>query len=602
MLKTVRHAAKSGFSYILVAGLIVIFAFFFGVPANSCGSSPNAAFSMATVDGKNVDSNDINIIYNPLYSSNTTPEAEQLERQRALSLKAYLMIELLAKKAKEAGLRVSDEEFASYMLDPLRNPEFLSSYGNTGAWDAAYYERYVQNFLLVSMTKYEAFKRNELLARKYINMIEMQINILPQEVEQLEALRNNKVNLEFVSFNTNLLADYVEIDDAKIAAFTQSDAEEIKSYYDNNIADYSTPEQMEIRRIYLEVGLKDADGNDEKARLAAAKKRIDAGEDFAAVAGSINDALKDEQGLMPMTATENMNQDIVKALKDAKVGDVVDVTTETALMLVKLVDKKDAKTTPLADVEKEIATKLLQEKEVNTLADSLAKEFLAKAKETGSLSGALEALNPTETVDEDASGEEAPKSVWAAVSVQETGEFSLEGQDMSNIFGGQLPPGISLGRSAWDRIPKIGQSRALAVDAFSKMDPKSPLADKVYEADGNKVVVSLKSKTTAQDAKAEGEDAPKASDMTEELIAQKSQDMLGQWQRLFQRRTQFGSSLTLDYGPWLEGQFKEAVKSGEIKLKSKTGGLAVTMIDPNTVTINPGDGAPIELNATEVKN
>src|SRR5690554_8006278 len=110
---------------------------------------------------------------------------------------------------------------------------------------------------------------------------------------------------------------------------------------------------------------------------------------------------------------------------------------------------------------------------------------------------------------------------------------------MSSLFGGQLPPGIALGRSAWDNIPKIGQSRALAVDAFSKFDLKSPVADKVYSADDSKVVVSLKSKTTPEEAKSEEtEEATTAqvgSDpLVEELLAQKTQDLLGQWQRLFQ--------------------------------------------------------------------
>lgn len=611
MLKTVRHAAKSGFSYILVAGLIVIFAFFFGVPANSCGSSPNAAFNMASVDGNNVNSQDINVIYNQLYSSNTTPDPEELERQRALSLKAYLMIELLAKKAHDAGFRVNDEEFTEYMTDPLRNPEFLSAYGRTGAWDAGYYERYVQNFLLVSLPSYESFKKNELLARKYINMIEMQVNILPQQIDQLEALRNTKINLEYVSFNPTSVEDAIQLSDAQVSAFLSSNAEDVKNYYDTHLGEYSEPEQMEVRRIYLEVGNEDADGNDAEARLAAAKKRVDAGEDFAVVAGSINDALKDAQGLMDMTATENMNQDIVNALDGAKVGDVREVTTDSALMLVKLEAKKDAVKTPLADVQRDIATDLLKDKKVNTMTDKLANELLAKAQTTGSLSSALAALSPADSGDtaedqntDDPADEtaEAPTSIWSALSVQETGDFTLEGQDMSNMFGGQLPPGVSLGRSAWDKIPKIGQSRKLAVDAFSKLTTEKPLGDKVYTAGKNKVVVSLKSKATtpAEDAKKDTDDTAGSDDaseaasstdrdkLVEELVGKKTQDLLGQWQRLFQRRTQFGASLTLDYGPWLEGQFKEAVDSGVIELKPKTGGLAVTMIDPNTVTVNPG--------------
>jgi peptidyl-prolyl cis-trans isomerase D len=619
MLKSVRHAAKSGFSYILVAGLIVIFAFFFGIPANSCGSSPNAAFVMASIDGETVDSKDINVIYNQLYSSNTAPDPAQLQRQQALSLKAYLMIELLAHKAREAGLRVSEEEFTAYMLDPLRNPEFLSAYGNTGAYNKEYYENYVQNFLLVSLPAYEDFKRDELLARKYINMVEMQVGVLPQEVEQLKKLRNTKINLAFVRFQPEALAEFVQVEDAEVAAFAAENADEIKEYYEANIDDYSAPAQMEVRRIYLELDGAGPDGKSAQERLAEAKARIDEGEDFASVAGSINDALKDQQGFMAMSPVENMNQQIVAALEGAEIGDVREVTTDSALMLVKLLDEKEATKTPLEEVELDIARTLLKEKKVSDLAEELAKQLQARAKETGSLSEALQALKPGTAAEGEAdeAATETPESVWSALTVEETGEFTLEGQDMSGMFGGQLPPGISLGRSAWDRIPKIGQSRALAVAAFSKFTEEQPVADEIYTVNDSKFVVSLKSKTTAanaeaaaEDAEVEGEGEEAAAEapedgagdanqqLVDELIAQKTQNLLGQWQRLFQRRTRFGSALTLDYGPWLEQLYDEAVASGLIELYPDTGGAAVTMIDPTTVRVEPalpGGEAPIEV-------
>lgn len=596
MLKSVRHATKSGLSYVMVAGLIVVFAFFFGVPADSCGSNPNSSVHMATVAGKSVATKDLNVIYNQLYGSSTTTNEAEVTQQRALSLKAYLLIELLAHQAREAGLRVDGDEFKSYMLDPLTNGEFLSSYGSRGGYDAEYYRNYVENFLLVSREKYERFKHDELLARKYVNMAEMQIGVLPQELTQLEELRNTSIDLEFARFSAESVADAAAVSEEEVAAYIEENQEAIQKEYEEREEEYSQKAEMEIRRIYLEKdSTDDAEGSAEE-RFAQAKERLDNGEEFADIAGEINDALKGQQGLMAMSPVENMDQNIVDALEGAEVGDVREVDTDSALMLVQLVDKVDASKTPLSEVEQDIARELLEEQKVNTLTQAMAEQLHAKAKELGSLSAALEALQ-----DEDAEAAEdspVPADAWALVSVESTGDFTLEGEDMSSMFGGQLPPGMALGRSPWDNIPKIGQSRSLTVDAFKKFSQDDPVAEKIYTVEDAKFVVSLKNKTTA-DAAAKSEDADEQTSeedakLTEELIAQKTQSLMGQWQRLFNRRTQFGPSLTMDYGPWLEQQYQDAIDSGLIKLNTRSGGEAVAMIDPANVTIN-ADEMPVDL-------
>ncbi len=271
MLEDVRRAAKSGFSYILVAGLIVIFAFFFGVPADSCGGgAPGARRHVASVAGNDVHTDDINVIYNRVYGTRERGDEAQIQRQQAQALKAYLMIELLAHKARDAGLRVSDEEFqefmanpathlssletTSYMQSPMNIPELRAAYGNNGSWDGTFYKRYVQNMLRVSLPDYEQFKREEMLARKYLNLMEMQIGVLPQEVEGLDKLRNTKLDLEFVKFDPSKLAEYTAVTDEQVADFVATNKDKVEKYYEENVDKYSAPEQLEVRRIYLEIG------------------------------------------------------------------------------------------------------------------------------------------------------------------------------------------------------------------------------------------------------------------------------------------------------------------------------------------------------------
>jgi hypothetical protein len=649
MLEEVRRAAQSGLSYIMIAGLIVIFAFFFGVPAGSCGtdsgsaSAPGSRRHVASVAGDDVHTNDLNPIYNRIFGTRDRGEEAQIQRQQAMALKSYLIIQMLAHKAREAGLRVSDQEFqefmanpathmtsgetASYLQAPMNVPEFRAAYGNNGTWDGDFYKRYVQNMLRVGLGDYEQFRRDEMLARKYLNLVDMQIGVLPQEVASLEKIRNTELNLEFAKFDPAKLADHVQITDQELAKFVASQQPKIQTYYEDNAADYSSPAQLEVRRIYLESSKEGPKGKSAQERFKLAQKRLDAGEDFAAVAGDINDALKGQQGLMKMTPVENMSQAIVTALEDAKVGDVREIKNDTELMLVKLVDKKKASKTPLADVQQEIARKLVQQQKADALIADLTTKLVEQTKTSGSLSEALTALTPADQADEEATEEaDAPaagepaadedsqpaqKSVWSAVTVGETGTFTLEGQDMSGMFGGQLPPGVSLGRAPWDRIPKIGQSRKIAVDAFTKLTQDKPLAEKPYSVKDSKVVVRLKSKKTGAPSQGGNSDATKKADAqdpsdtddaapasaTADMIAEIRQDkvnnLVGSWERLF-------AQPSLKYGPWLEKQYKQAVDSGLIKLKTNAGPI-VSLIDPNATSAKPapaGPGSPIEMAPT----
>ena len=614
MLDEVRRSTNSGYSIVLVALLIVVFIFFFGVPSDSCSSGPQSRKNVANVNGEAVHSDDINIIYHRAYGTQRQGGDAEIERRQGLALKNYLLIQLFAERAREAGLRVGEDEFKEFMQDPVRNLEYAQTYGREGTWDGQLYKNYIQNFLRVNINDYEDFKREELLARKYLAMIEMQIAALPQEIDSLDSVRNTKLNLEFVKFSPKALADFAPVTDEELQTFIDSEGEDIKKRYEQTIDQYSTPEQYKIRRIYIE---RIDDEENAKERFAEAKKRIDEGEEFATVAGEINDVFKDQQGLMDFREPENMDQSVVTALKDASAGDVKEVTTPDAYMLVKLVEKKDKQVTPFDEVEAEIARKMLQQRRADSLLEKMSKRLLAKAQDTDTLAAALEAIKTEEGLvdgeetdgeqEDAAEGEEsAPQNPWAQVSVDTTGEFTLEGQDMSAMFGGQLPPGVSLGRGAWDRIPKLGQSRALAVDAFKKLTEEEPLAEKPYKVGDSIAVVRLEDRTgpeatatedaggedEAADEEASGDESASGKlELVEEVRSRMISEMLGNWRMLFARPTK-------EYGPWIEKQYEQAVDSKSIELRDKAHNM-VSYAKPGAKAQPAnglgGQGSPIEL-------
>ncbi len=554
MLSDIRNASKSGWTYILVGVLIVVFAVFFGAPIDSCGGPKNRVL-LAKVAGEQVHTDDLNPIFNRVYGTRRTVEDSQLLKQQSTSLRAVLLIHLLSERAREAGVRVDEDEFQTYIKNFYRNPEFRL-YSQNGSFDGPQYKNWVQYGLRVSIADYEDFKRRELLARKWLETLEMQYQAADWEIEELHELRNHKVDLEYLKFDPSKIQESVPVTDEEVAQYVSTNQDDIATYYEANKADYEDPAQVRVRRIFiLKPGAEEGDDARDEAqkKFETARERVRS-EDFATVAGDMTeDYAKEQQGLMDWSTTENLDQNIANALEGAKVGDVREVETDFAYMLVKLEDQKEASTTSLEEAQSEIARLQLQKKKVDTEVQKMVDEVKSKLDEEGvdSLQAALDALRAPAEGEEAAEGEE--ESLWDAVSVAKTGKFSLEGQDLAALLGQQIP---GLGRSPWDRVPGIGKSPEIAKDAFA-LTEENPVSDKVYEVGDARFMIALAERETPDEEALEEQ----RFDLAEEIRAAKIGAALGQWQGLF------GYAMPADeYGPVLEGLLEDALSQKELKL------------------------------------
>lgn len=585
MLEQMRRSARSGFSYILVGLLIVVFAVFFGAPPEGCRQTGGRVL-MATSAGNQIHTDDVNIIYHRYFSRQRTPDESQFRVQQAQALRTVIITHLLADRATQMGLRVSDEEFREFMMDPYRNIEFMREYGRTGTFDGDYYKRYVQNGLGVVLQRYEAFKRQELLARKYLSVLDMQVVVSDADVQELHELRNTRVNLEFVKFSRESLAEAVVLSDADVAAYIAQNSAKISEHFETVRQRYEEPAQVLVRRVYI-VKPEDAAGQAQaQARFEAATRRIrEEGEDFAAVATEFTeDMSKERGGLMEWTNVDFIDQDIARALDGAEVGSVHEVDTAFALMLVKLEDRKEAKSPALAEVQDELARELLQRERVEAVAANLAKELFEKAAETGSLETALGALRGPAQADDTDEGDEGDESApraaspWDSLTVQTTGMFSLEGQQMPAMFRAQFP-GMKLGRD-WDELPNIGKNTRLALEAF-ELTEENPLASKVYDIEGGaKVVVALKDREEAEELTPE-----QRMRLEAELRNDRTADLLGPWQMLF-------FNVAEDYGPLIERLYREGIADGTVRLHDRNSAAVPLVRD---MVVIPGQNAAEEL-------
>ena len=211
----------------------------------------------------------------------------------------------------------------------------------------------------MNIKSYEDFKREEILARKYLDLAEMQVGAFPGAVDELRVLRETKVDLEFIKLTPGALAAGIEVTDADALAWADANADALKKAYDAKSAVYKKPARYNVRRLFMPkpgANATEAQAKKLENAIGLAKKRIvEDKEDFVAVTAELAPEYdKESKGAMGWKTEENLDADIFKALDGAKVNDIKEVDTDGAYMFVRLEGKEEATTTPLADVRLEI--------------------------------------------------------------------------------------------------------------------------------------------------------------------------------------------------------------------------------------------------------
>lgn len=579
MLERIRESSKSGLTMIVFAIIMVVFAFSFGAPSDGCQANSGPKY-LATVHGEDIESDELGMVYNRTGRSQNDSDAQAITK-RAHTLKGLILIHLLAEEAKKMGLAVSDEDLASYLKSPVRNAEFMPGYGRTGKLNGTYFNRYIENQLRVSVAQYQDFKRVELLARKYMELVEMQLAATPAEIAAVEAIQNDQIKLDFVKLSPKALAPFTTITDEELDAFIVSDAAAVKAQYDADKTDkYTKPKEYQLRRLYM-LAKTDATDEDRKVmqdKFEEAIKEIEGGADLGEVATKYGDDIygKERKGLMGWNKKEFLPDEIVNEIDALKKGDAKRIVSPSAMTYYKLEDVREEEITPMADVQKDIARAMLQEKKSKTLITTLSDRIKAELATTKDLKKAIENIKKIEvpqtavTPEDDATEKDddtakddqdkapdAPTSPWSAVSVADTGFFTKEGPDMSEMRKRfNFPLGVSIG-GRWDTLNGIGKSPEIVIDAF-KMSKDTPVKTTPYTIDEDLVFVQL-----AERKMVEQEDADEASmNLSAQLRSQKSNVLIRDWQALF-------SAPKETYGPWLEDLYKNAYKSGELRLSTR---------------------------------
>ena len=190
------------------------------------------------------------------------------------------------------------------------------------------------------------------------------------------------------------LVDYVLVDPGAVRATLQIEDTELRDYYDRNTDQYSQEEQVRARHILVR---SDADRTPEMAaeEIRQTRARIEAGEDFAALAAELSDdpGSKTRGGDLGFFGRGQMVGEFEEAAFGAAPGELVGpVNTTFGAHLILVEERRDAGVRPFEEVSDQIRNQILldrsaslAETKAGELADRIARENLAERE-------ALEAL------------------------------------------------------------------------------------------------------------------------------------------------------------------------------------------------------------------
>jgi peptidyl-prolyl cis-trans isomerase D len=485
MLDILRANTKSAFTWLIVLGIVVVFAINFGPGSLSKGGCGAAATPYAAqVNGKSIPAAEWEQQYRQLYVLYRQQAGEAFTRELAdqLGLPAQAMEqvvdrELVVQEARKRGITVSPQELT-------RMVHATPSFQDNGVFNFAIYEESTRA-AYGSPAKYEAMLRENLLFQKMMAAVRETVKLSEAEVRAAWEADSDRATVEFLRVPITAATPLVKATPEEVKAFAEKEKGRVEAFYKANAARFDQKKKVRVRHVLARA----APGGDDaaaKKKIEEAAARVKKGEDFAKVAQALSEdeatrARGGELGFVSEGLFDDAFAAAALALEPGKVSGPV--RSQSGWHLLKADEVVPAKKVSLDDAREVIARELLTADRAAALAKERAEAALAAAR-------AGKPLAPV-------------KLGSQTISPEDTGPF------------GRGTP----------FIPKLGEAPALLADAFAARSGQA--LPKVYDTPAGPVVAVVKKRETPD---------PKAFDGQREalerrLLGRKESMVEGAWLR-----------------------------------------------------------------------
>ena len=234
--------------------------------------------------------------------------------------------------------------------------------------------------------QFEEDVREQLMGQKLVEILESNVEVASSELRSEYEKEFNRAMVSYVRFP--LSANEISAPaDAEATAWLEANTEAAQKAYEADLSSYQVGKQVEAIQILKRLA-RDADDaavEKAKAELVAIKARIDAGEDFAALAAEFSeDGNQGKLGTFARGTLARTLEDAAFALTSGEVSKEP-VQSRQGLHLVKVLNIIEPSTKAFDDVKVEVARKVLLDERRDAAAKSSAESFLSKAQAEGGL-------------------------------------------------------------------------------------------------------------------------------------------------------------------------------------------------------------------------
>jgi peptidyl-prolyl cis-trans isomerase D len=393
-------------------GLVCVAFVLFYIPDFLRGTGADAASgdTVAKVNGREISGADFRRTYQAQLQAYRSAYGGNMSDQllKQLGIEQQILQQMVDERAALAeaerlGIKVSDEEVRQRIF---AMPAFQENGGFIG--EARYQQLLRMQRPPMVASEFEDNVRRGLAVEKLRGSLTDWLSVNDKDLEQEYRRRNDKVKLAVVSFTADSFRTQVNASDAEVTSYfdahkndfkipekrkiryllidvealrakTIIPAADIEREYNNNSEQYTTPEQVRASHILLKT-----EGKDDAAVKSKAEellKQARGGADFAELAkkNSEDEASAKNGGDLDYFGRGRMVPEFDQAVFAMQPGQISDlVKTQYGYHIIKLVDKKNATTRPLAEVRQQLTDQLAYQRaqaQAADLAQNLEKQI-----------------------------------------------------------------------------------------------------------------------------------------------------------------------------------------------------------------------------------
>ena len=579
MLEFLRQHVGGMLGLAIIGALVFVFAVSFGAQSSGWGQGQTVHIA-ATVEGEKITEKEFDFAINLAGGREVDRDSAQFAKLKGQVLEGLIERQLLVILGRESGVTASRDEAeqnivdnrlfftvpiealaeqlqASFLFDAQIAARVLLEDGyrvrqrfedEDGHFDLEGFQNWVRYGLQVTEETFVEQQRLELITMRVRKLLVSGVRVSEDEVRAAYDRENDTVSIRYVRLTPAAFSERLEPTDGEIDAWAAEHGDAIEQYYETNKFRYTNLEkQVRARHILLKVA-EDASDEEKAARRAeieAIAARLEAGEDFAALARELSEdgsaAAGGDLGWNPRGRMVPEFDAVMFELEPGSVSDVVE--TKFGLHLIRVEGVREGNVS-LEEARREIAEKLYREAEGARRAMETAEEYLAAVRDGAE----LESLVP-------------------------------EDQD-------RLPPQLRLqvrttqpfGRGT-QRIAGLGRAPEIAAAAF-ELTPEDPAPERVFQVRDDLFVIQLDERTVPSDA----DFAEQKARLAEELLALKQaswlRDRIRDLKRDFEKRGR------------ITAEFRGEASSAGRPSAPATGPAGDLPLGPKTPPSDPADEGP----------